>query len=47
MNENHLYFVLISYVSAIVLFIAYFIHSRSKLKNIEKYLKKSDRWLDE
>ena len=36
MTENYLYFVLISYLSALVLFITYFLYSINKLKNKKK-----------
>ena len=42
MTENYLYFVLISYLSALVLFVTYFFYLINKLKKIEKELTKKD-----
>tara|TARA_E500000331_G_C17271845_1_gene719606 strand:+ start:5853 stop:5996 length:144 start_codon:yes stop_codon:yes gene_type:complete len=47
MTENYLYFVLISYLSALVLFITYFLYSINKLKKIEKELAKKYEDLNE
>ncbi len=47
MTENYLYFVLISYLSALVLFVTYFFYSINKLKKIEKELAKNYEDLNE
>lgn len=47
MTENYLYFVLISYLSVLVLFISYFLYSMNKLKKIEKELAKKYEDLNE
>ena len=47
MTENYLYFILISYLSALVLFVTYFFYLINKLKKIEKELTKKDEGLNE